>query len=540
MADQLSAVHARLKKLREEKNLKIRPTPHLKTTFTDFSGQERPLVIRYYQVQGILHLCAMRRFLLGDDTGLGKSLMAIAALCYIWEKEPDGKVVVLTTKSSVEQWSSEFSKFTTGVKVVVCKGTPTQREAARKLYKDSKGPTVLVMGYRAAVQDFSQIQDWKDHILITDEATAYKNPKTQVHQTCKFLAGASSRCWALTATMIKNNLMEGFGIYQIVVPGIFQTKDKGVGKAMSFNQFMLYFCITRMQKIPRSNRQIPVIVGYSADKVREFRQIIDPYFIGRPKHEVATELPAVIMQDLKVTLTDRQEEKYAEALAGLLELKDETKVTTELTAIAYCQEIVDHLGLLGMDGDSPKLEALTDILTEGALEGDKVIVFSRFRKMVDIIVPHLIKHGVKTVRVTGNENESQRQEAMKAFQNPDSDVRVICVTAAGAESINLQAAKALICFDTPWSAGDFLQLIGRMVRIGSVHDRCYVIHLVAQGKKKKDTVDRRVLDVLSKKMDLVEMVLGKRIKGVGDQLAISVENEISDLFSSLKQDAREK
>jgi len=126
---------------------------------------------------------------------------------------------------------------------------------------------------------------------------------------------------------------------------------------------------------------------------------------------------------------------------------------------------------------------------------------------------------------------------MRAFQDPDDDTRVCCITMAGSESINLQAAKALIFFDTPWSAGDYIQILGRMVRIGSIHDRCYAVHLVGKLKRRK-TVDHRIMDVQTKKMNLVEAVIGKRIKGVNDTTVINVENDISDLFAGLKEDAQ--
>jgi len=171
------------------------------------------------------------------------------------------------------------------------------------------------------------------------------------------------------------------------------------------------------------------------------------------------------------------------------------------------------------------------------LSDEKIIVFSRFRRMIDIIMPHLAKNKIKAVRVTGSENEDQRNVAMNAFQDPKSDVRVICLTAAGTEAINLQAAKALICFDTPWSAGDFIQLVGRMIRIGSIHDTCYVMHLLTKRVSGKKTIDHRVMEVLSKKMTLVEAVLGKRLKGVEDSVSVSVENEISDLYNFLREDA---
>jgi SWI/SNF-related matrix-associated actin-dependent regulator 1 of chromatin subfamily A len=409
------------------------------------------------------------------------------------------------------------------------------------------------MGYRSAVLDFTSMQPWKDFILICDEATAFKTPTTQVHQVVRHMSGAADRTWGLTATLIKNHLMEGYGIYQVIVPGLF---------GMNKNQFMLYYCLCRMQSIPRSNRQIPVIVGYLPERIQEFKDMIDPYFIGRAKHDVASDLPALIMQEIEVDLTDLQEEKYAEALAGLLEVggtptttaavvttpdgsdrevaaSHTLKEVTKLTAIIYCQQIINSPELIGIDGESPKLEALIDFLTEGDFAEEKVIVFSRFKKMIDIIMPRLAKEKIKAVRITGDETTPQRDAAMTAFQNPDSDVRVACITTAGSEAINLQAAKAFVCFETPWSAGEFLQLIGRMIRIGSAHDTCSVVHLVAKGRKKK-TVDHRVLEVLGKKMHLVEAILGKRLKGTGDSSVISVENEISDLFQSLKQDAKEQ
>jgi len=908
--DQMERAKERLAEIRARKDLSVKKTAHLKGTFTGFDGVEHPLALRYYQIQGLLHLIVMRRFVLGDDTGLGKTLEAIAALCYIWEREPNRKVVILTTKSAARQWVGEFKKFTTGVRAIVGAGTPAQRKAAREAFVKSQGPTVLVMGYRSAVQDFTHLQHLKGHILVADECfdyhtpvlladgtkeligkvvskkmsvevlsrnsvtgaiepkqvvnwwrkplshhrsglfklqfafgnsvrvtashliysfkgvptpagqlkvgnsvqyltlipsedqwqvilggllgdgalsfpdrdcmgvcfghsskqeellqfkkyvleslgvssidrtpnggfplkdgsekgyarfrlngnaavsafvkqagirrggkkritaawldrigplglavwladdgsleeyvckdgtvsrkinfsthgysreeqeilagwlfwkwgvraeiktenrssscpdgkpkkryylylnreasekflsllpgslpgveykfpvgtalvgnldiiskkgiaedyvtaiskcapqknekyvydlevednhnyfvgdgilvsncTAFKNPKTQVHQVVAHLSANADRAWGLTATLIKNNLMEGYGIYRALVPGLFQ---------MTPNQFMLYYCIVRMQQLPRSRRQVPVIVGYSAPKILEFRQLIDPYFIGRPKHDVASELPSLVSKTIEVDMNDLQEEKYADALAGLLEIGTGAdavvKETTKLSAIAYCQEIVDDLALIDVEApDSPKLDALVDLLTEGDLDGEKVIVFSRFRKMVDVMMPRLAKEGIKAVRITGAENEVAREKAKEAFQNPSSDVRVVCITAAGSEAVNLQAAKAVVCYDSPWSAGDFIQLVGRMIRIGSVHDKCFVVHFLARGRKGK-TVDHRVMEVLGKKMNLIEAVLGKRFKGDGELATVEAENDISDLFTALQQDAKD-
>jgi SNF2 family DNA or RNA helicase len=301
-----ATVYEKLKGIRAKKDLTARPTKHLRQTFTALDGTDRPLKLRYYQVQGVMHLLAMKRFLLGDDTGLGKTLESIAALCYLWERTPNLKVIILTTKSALEQWRSEFSNFTTGVQVFVSRGTPAQRRRARSEYESATGPAVLVMGYRSAVQDFSDIQDWSGYVFITDEATAYKNNTTQVHQVCRHLASKADRTWALTATLIKNSLIEGWGIYQVVAPGLFGNK----------NNFLNEYCITRMQTLPGSRRQVPIIVGYRERDVVAFRDKIDPFFLGRPKFEVASELPPLVTRHVKCSLTKFQQEKYAEALAS--------------------------------------------------------------------------------------------------------------------------------------------------------------------------------------------------------------------------------
>jgi len=523
--------YEKLKKIRGRKDLKSRKPTLLKDKIALSNGTEIDFNLRYYQVQGVLHLVAMNRFLLGDDTGLGKTAQSIASLCFVWEKEPDTKAIILTNKSAVEQWVGEFEKFTNGVEAFSCKGTPKQRALARERFYNAEGPVAMVMGYRSAIGDFEHYQDLQGHIMIFDEATAFKNPSTQCHQVCAHLSQNASRAWALTATLIKNNLIEGWGIYKVIVPSLFGNK----------NNFMNQYCITRMQSLPGSRRQIPVIVGYRPKDIQEFRDKIDPYFLGRPKFEVASELPPLTKRTIKCGLSKIQQEKYKEALSGILEVGSgdlaEEKEVTKLTAVTYCQVIANHPELIDIEGKSEKLDTLVEIIDEGDFANEKVIVFSRFRKMIDIIERTLNKKKIKTCRITGAETEEGRAKSQKLFQDTASGVDVILITSAAAEAVNLQAARAIIFYDTPWSAGDYLQLLGRMIRIGSTQDRCFALHLVC-----KNTIDVRVMQVLNKKMGLVESVLGKRIKGEGEDLQqgelIEVTSELNDLFEALTEDAK--
>lgn len=523
-------IYEKLKAVRTREDITLPHPPNLRKTITKRDGTEIPLSLRSYQKQMVVHLLAMDRFVVGDDTGLGKTVETIAALCMVWRKMPDIKALILTKKSSVPQWVSEFEKFTVGVEVIQCVGSPKKRAAKREAFQASEGPTVMVQGYSSAGNDFSHIQDWTGYILICDEATAFKNPGTRVHKVCKHLSAQAERCWGLTATLIKNHLMEGYGIYRVVVPDLFR---------LTANGFMNNYCIVQMQTVARG-RRVPTIVGYRQSDIDKFRDKIDRYYLGRPKHAVASELPVLTTRDITVGLTKWQAAKYQEALSGLLEHGDgelrDFQDTTQLTSLIYCQEIVNHPALIDFpDYTSEKLDALVDLVSEGGdFEGEKVIVFTRFAKMVDTAMAALQKAKVHCVRVTGSENEKQRKAAMDTFQDPKSSTQVIFITMAGGDAINLQAAKALVFYDTPWSAGDYLQILGRMIRIGSDHDSVYALHLVARG-----TIDERVQGVVKKKMRLIEQVLGQRVKGKkGEDVIYDAGSDTKTLFDAMIEDAQ--
>lgn len=628
--ERLALMYKRLKAIRAREDLKLKPLKYLKETFTGYDGVEHPLQLRYYQVQGILHLVAMNRFVLGDSCGLGKTLQSIGALCCLWEKEPDMKVIVLTVMSAVEQWAEEFNRFTTGVKTIIprnstggerrkpgdprwsvgdfveidaSKHIPSKRakkskgqaawytktagvykkynaeigivreteeddiivefinrdsklvripgaqrfrgvgiktytgpEIRKSFYREfekSTGPTVMIMNYAKAVIDISELQHWSGFALVADEATAFKNPRTETWKVCNHLSNQARRTYGLTATLIKGKLEDGYGIYNVIVPGLFG----------SYKNFLDNYCVYQMQPIPGSRRKVPVVVGYRKKHVKAFREHIDPFYLGRAKSEVAKELPSLVTREIKVDLDQSQEDLYAEALSGLLEIGEgedsEMREVTKLTAITYCQQIVNHPALIKRKGRSNKLKKLVELITEGEFADEKIIVFSRLKEMVFLAQRVLEKKGVKSVRVTGDEDDLEREKAKKVFQNPKSGVNVIFITMAGSHAINLQSAMVTVFYDTPFTAGDYIQLLGRKIRIGSIHEMVYAIHLIA-----KDTVDERVMQILRGKLTLFEAVVGKRIKeaddptGAAEEEVIETGNEVNDLFDALQSDAR--
>lgn len=582
----LAKVYDTLKRVRESKTVKLKPSKHLRPTFRTLDGEECEFRLRYYQVQGAYHLLALKRMVLGDDTGLGKTVISIAAIAHLVEREPETKVIIVTPKSTVHQWASEIRRFTTGIEPMVIETATTkkgkspldQRKERYQAWVDSDQPAVLVMNYAMLVRDWDAEgfrplkpngqpdpkqpvvpgvldQFTRDAgnklIVIYDEAQAFKNTRTKTWERAKYLSERADRVYGLTATLLGSNLMEGYCIYKAIKPELFGTKTG----------FMDAYCHTELQSIPGSRRKVPIVVGYK--NLDHFRKRIDPFFLGRKKQDVSDELPVLISKDIECVLGDAENKKYAEALTGVLELGDgelrDYEEHKALVALLYCQQVVDSLALLKYEegdvldqefdyGDldsikdikvgklGAKEQALVDLVEEdGELTGEKVIVYTRFAKLVPRIQAILSKAKIKSVCITGQGSlnvhalreagigdvkaTEARKKAQEVFQDPDSDVKVVIITNAGGVGINLQMARAMVFFDLPWTWGDYIQVLGRMIRIGSPHRGVAVYHLFArrpniEGDTK--TIDHHVFALLRKKQKLIDKVLGESAAGAFD------------------------
>lgn len=529
----------KIKQLRTSTTIQLNPTARLRKEIVGLDGSTSPLSLRYYQSQGVYNLLLVKRMILADGTGLGKTLQTIGFFAYLWDMDPNFKSVVCCPKSAIRQWASEVERFTHGIQTYLAIGSFEQRKAAWLAWAAAPlGPNepkaILVTNYHGLVRDWDYgVSEDRDGFIpeilkkvpklvtVFDEATAFKNTATKTWQVCKLLSDRSDRVIGLTATLLKNKLMEGFAIFKVIRPETFGSK----------NNFQENYCITEMQSIP-GGRKIPIVVGYK--NLNQFRNHIYPYFLGRAKHEVSAELPGLTTKEVICELSAAEAKKYEEALSGVLELGDgeikEYEETKALTSLIYCQMCVDSPALLRYkEGDTVEIggsleeiklgskeEALLDLLEEEFSE-DKVIVYTKFASLVGRLQKILAKKKIKSVCITGKESAKKRSEAQEKFQDLKSDTQVIFITDAGSEAINLQAAVGMIFYDSPWSWGNYVQLIGRMIRIGSPHPSVFAIHLVAErpGKtaKARDTIDAIVLKALRKKKGFIDQIIGEAALG---------------------------
>jgi len=545
-----------LLQLRQSKKAVLKPCPLLKPSF----------VLRAYQAIGCVHLISLSRMVLGDSVGLGKTAVNISAYAYLLVKDPTLKLLVVTTKSAMQQWADEFDNFSVGitthvldntygkvkgkeeyghVKDLEARGVSFKKlrgfEARKKQY-ETVTAHVLICNYNAVQEDYVfLVQNRMPNFAVSfDEIQAIKNHKSKTHFGANEIAQAAKRVYGLSATLIKNKLEEAYNIYNVVVPGLFGGKNK----------FLSEYTIRKKMEIFRKGKKqrFQKIVGYK--NLARFKETIEPFFLIRRTREVADELPRLISKKLVLELTPEQDILYKQALSGELYkrlIKDkffkfqkytDSKQDSELTekeletleklrerydesltvdgmqknkiaGLSYCQLASNGPGWLGEPGQSSK-EVEFERLFEQELMDEKVIVFTRFKSGIPRLIKILdnLEEPAKHVEITGDKSPDERTAAKKVFQDMESGVNVIFITSAGSAAINLQAAKVILFYDTPWSYGDLYQTIGRAQRIGSVYDHICLMHMV-----NKDTIDEHVLKILDSKKSLINTVMGDIAEG---------------------------
>lgn len=547
----MDEVYKKLLQIRQSKNLKLNPNPYLKPE----------TVLRYYQVQGVAHMFMVRRFILGDDCGLGKSPTSLAAFTAILTKDPTYKLLVVCPSSAMYQWANEIKKFCNGItsqivesvdlKVTDEKGKRTLKSFDSREYQfkqfESNNNQVLIFNYNTMYTDFynlKEILQKNKYMVVFDEATMFKNPKTQTFKYASELSKLGDRVYGLSGTIIKNNLIEAFSIYKVILPGLF-------GSEISFKR---NYCI--MEKIQLwkgrgiRGRVVSKIIGYK--NLDHFKKTIDPYFLGRKKAQVAEELPKILTKEISLRMDAKQQAIYDDALQGFLDYNkfknikfleedlgttnldddynENLKYIDKLTALIYCQQICNSPNIIGIDAPSTKEAELLRLL-DTELAGEKVVIYTRFKKMIDRLEILVNKAGVVCTKITGDIDNRDREERKIRF-NTSKDCNIIFINAAAKEAINLQSSGYLIFYDLPFSYGDFLQIIGRIHRIGSTKESIMLIYLMCKG-----TIDEKVYKILTSKKELFDKILGDSAEGAIVPKDVTV---INTLFDEMIFDAKTK
>ena len=547
MSDHVNKTYKLLKDLRKRTDLKVKPNPYL-----------RPEVqLRYYQIIGMLHLFMVKRLILGDDAGLGKTAETLAAYTTIKMKEPDLKLMIICPSSVMYQWASEINKFCIGITSLIVESEDIKYIDGVKLKSkdyltgnasrehqfglwESNDNDVLIFNYNTLGSNFNLLESLvKKHkfMVVFDECTSFKSTKSLTHENARQLSKICDRVYGLSATIIKNDLIEVFAIFRIIMPYVFGTET----------QFKNNYCMMEKKQLwkgkGKRGKVVNKIVGYK--NLEFFNKAIDPYYLGRKKKDVAKDLPEIVARDIRIKMHPKQQEVYDDALSGFidydkfnlnkikslinsesdLELETrETKLIDKLTALIYCQQIANSPKTIEIDAPSAKEEELLRIL-ETELLKEKVVIYSRFKRMVDRIESLITdKLKIPVLKITGDIDNRTREDYKNLFNTSDSH-NIMLINAAAKEGVNLQSSGYLIFYDLPFSYGDFIQIVGRIHRIGSKHSNIFLLYMICQG-----TVDEKTYNILTHKKELFDAVLGDSVVGALKSENNNIVNSIFDLM----------
>lgn len=439
-------------------------------------------ILRGYQVHGYKWMKTLASYgfggILADDMGLGKTLQSIT---YILSELPLVRknklpILIVCPSSLTYNWLSEINKFAPGVHAVILDGKKGERTAKQKLAADSD---IVITSYPLLRKDIVWYEKQTYHTVFFDEAQAFKNPITQTARTVKKIQ-ADYR-FALTGTPVENSLEELWSIFHVVFPKLFQGLKE-------------YSHLTRKQ---------------IARRVR-------PFLLRRLKEEVLSELPEKIESIDLVELLPEQKKLYAAYLAKLRHdtLKHLDKDTLRknkiriLAGLTRLRQICCHPSLFvdGYKGSSAKFEQLLRIIEESKLAGRRVLIFSQFTKMLQLIGREMAMQELPFFYLDGQTPSEERLALTNRFNEGERNLFLISLKAGGT-GLNLTGADTVILYDLWWNPAVEEQAADRAHRMGQTNI-VQVIKLVARG-----TIEEKMNELQEKKRELIEEIIDSKDKG---------------------------
>jgi hypothetical protein len=438
--------------------------------------------LRPYQLAGFHFLCYLstNRFggILADDMGLGKTLQTLAWIKWLLTENPQrGSILVVCPKSVTDNWRRETERFAPDVTVKVWSGNELSQ-----LPTASNSAQLHVVNYTQLRHIGESLANTQWLAVILDEGQAIKNPSSQTSQVARVLR-AEHRL-VLTGTPIENRLMDLWSLMAFAMPGVLGSRA----------QFGRWF----------ENNEDPFARQRLAARVR-------PFLVRRTKNEVARDLPDRIEEDLFCELEGEQQTLYRAELKraqqSLLKIKNDQEWAKErfnfLTSLLRLRQICCDPRLVNAESKaaSAKMDALLEQIEPLMEEGQKVLVFSQFVTMLDLIRTTLKEKGWPLFYLAGDtENRGDLVERFQAAPGPG--VFLISLKAGGF-GLNLTAAGYVILFDPWWNPAVENQAIDRTHRIGQRQN------VIAYRLLMKNSVEEKIRLMQKAKRHLVEDVLGE-------------------------------
>ncbi|KAI0593282.1 SNF2 family N-terminal domain-containing protein [Biscogniauxia sp. FL1348] len=521
--------------------------------------------LKSYQLVGLnwMSLLHSRGYsgILADDMGLGKTCQVVSMIAHLvdsYDGESEARPwpnLIVVPSSTYENWISEFERFAPDITVCPYSG-PGRRDID---VEDAQEYHVVLTTYSQVErqkEDLRWLQALEPHAAIFDEGHRLKNQKTLIYK--QMMQVPTEWRLILSGTPVQNNLKELLTVLHFVEPDlfggsfhkldtIFETKvsNKEVHnfaalakeRVANARTIMAPFILQRRKdevlelakKIERNE-----VVEMHPEQKRIYDEIRNRYLLPKGTKRTGSLIKdsnswmqlrkaAIHHQLFRSHFTDEivekmtnilwskcsEEELYVQSKEDrhkalfLADLKDKSDFQLHL----WCKDFHKYIGHLDIPHrsweESPKVQRLLELVRGYMKTGDRVLVFSRFELVIDILRETLHHAEIPYCELTGSTETSSRfPEIHKFNENPDIPVFLL-TTGAGGTGLNLTAANKIVLFDQSDNPQEDVQASNRAHRIGQTRD-VEVIRLITQ-----DTVEGLVYNSCVKKLMLAACVEGQ-------------------------------
>ncbi|MBP2639078.1 MAG: Bacterial helicase associated [Firmicutes bacterium] len=461
--------------------------------------------LRDYQKTGYKWLKSLAGYGLGgilaDDMGLGKTLQVLTFLLSEKGALPEPSIVIAPT-SLVYNWQDEVAKFAPDLKVVVVSGLQNARFSQMQ---EIDNADLVVTSYALIKRDIALYEDLQFKYCFIDEAQHVKNANTLSAKAVKRL---KAKCYfALTGTPIENTLTELWSIFDFLMPGYLRT-----------------------HKAFTSQFELPIVKNGDEKALQELNRHIRPFILRRMKKAVLKELPEKTEIKMINEMTAAQAKLYAawmqraraefeqEVQANGFE-KSQIKILALLTRL---RQLCCHPALFieNYHGGSGKLNMLTELVSDALSGKHRILLFSQFTGMLDLIRRELTALQVPYHYLDGSTKAEERIRLVHAFNGGEKDVFLISLKAGGT-GLNLTGADVVIHYDPWWNPAVEDQATDRAYRIGQ-KNAVQVYKLITKG-----TIEEKIYLLQQKKKELIDTLIQP-----GEHFLSKMnETEIRDLFA---------
>lgn len=446
--------------------------------------------LRSYQLMGYKWLTLLDKYGLGgilaDDMGLGKTVQMLAVvLSYIENAKNPKPSIVVCPSSLTLNWENEINKFAPSIKTLIIHGNSEERAKQIKSILDYQ---IIVTSYDSLKRDVDiyEEQNIEFKYIIADEAQYIKNNNTQNAKTIKVIH--SETRYALTGTPIENSLSELWSIFDFIMPGYL----------LSYKKF-------------KEQYEIPIAKDNDIECMNRLKMMIEPFVLRRIKKEVLTELPDKTVTVLNNEMQDEQLKIYAsyiarakeEAIREIGENGFERSQIKILALLMRLRQICCHpsLFLNNYHGESSKMNQCMEVIKDAILAGHKILLFSGYTSMFEILERELKREKIKYSKLTGQTKVGDRIKLVDEF-NEDEEIKVFLISLkAGGTGLNLIGADVVIHYDPWWNLSAENQATDRTYRIGQKRN-VQVYKLIT-----KNSIEEKIYELQKKKARLAENML---------------------------------